>query len=744
MLRLQLGQRRATQRAALLVAGAQQQLCPIWQRRSDPVYRHCMSSNLRTVNVKPRCREVDQRILFEVPHQDRRSVRCRGVGSFGANNATQSLLAVPYGILALHARILEPFFATRTPCAMPSGSLVSRSRALLSGNSTIEPEVMRMYERLQGDTIVRACSYAVYLQDKSQITASAKLSDDIVSRSNSLVTKDLTNPCELCYKESTVAFCTVARDSWFVAVIAEAPKLAHDIIRSVGVLKLRNAANDEEATIWFDCYAVANYSGRTECEVLAECLSELLCLRCVRSSLDPWKALEKGKTERQIPMIDASGGEGLVYVISSQEDWNALQDRHVAFDGVGGKNKLQYCRHFDVTDASTRCSTAETIILIGGESGSGKTMHMITGNREEADVVVYVRFALRPLNAEETEEPENVAEIRQSMKDVIAAHNKISDSEDLVDPWVDPWTSRNTAFRNILMKLVKSAMSNTNPTLDYRLKYWGAGSDTNKRVFRVRLCLDEIGSSTAFVSACCATSPANIRELLGWGDWVELRIIAGGTGVDAKSETLGSEASSFKYSFFSKRGMRLYWSMRRSLERKLRGDEKTHLDRARTELSTIKWANVEERKAALKNRDQILQATIKQASNANAKSREKGEHLDEAEKDNFRASQQRLILEGLFSAIESDGACGAALTNPRLAALIVARCNAVAEEIMKMELCSSTSGTNIRQKILHPVAQSFKDISGLSDASPWRVPADPFRENTLPGLEEERVARERF
>ncbi|CUI14726.1 Hypothetical protein, putative [Bodo saltans] len=325
---------------------------------------------------------------------------------------------------------------------------------------------------------------------------------------------------------------------------------------------------------------------------------ESLHLRFNKPILTPWEALEKGRAESQIPMIDASGRSGLVYVIAYEEDWRALENRHVDFSKVGWRPGLQYSRHFDVAEASTTCSDPETIILIGGESGSGKTMHVITGNRAEADVVVCVRC--------------------------VPSYFRGAPDKSGTD---DPRASRNEWFMSGLVALVKLAMDNGNPMLDYQLKKWGVGNAVNKPVFKVRVCLDEMGAWTSLVLACCAASPADLRKRLGWGAGVELRIIAGGTGLGRCSESFGSESSCFQYSNFSGRGINIYWRMRDSLDGLL--DTKyTDLRDARTKLSTVTWANVEERKDALQNRDEVIQATIKRASNENAVSREQDEWRD--------------------------------------------------------------------------------------------------------------------
>ncbi|CUG35306.1 Hypothetical protein, putative [Bodo saltans] len=134
-------------------------------------------------------------------------------------NATQSLLLVTGGICAVHM--------------WPSCGIVSRSRALLSGNSPIEPEVIKMFEQLQRISVVKACCIVFCSQDSGQTRATKKLVEDTVRLSKSLVTMDLENPCELLYGTCTIAFCTVVGDSWFVAVTAEALKLK-DLIRPAG------------------------------------------------------------------------------------------------------------------------------------------------------------------------------------------------------------------------------------------------------------------------------------------------------------------------------------------------------------------------------------------------------------------------------------------------------------------------------------------------------------------------------
>lgn len=136
-------------------------------------------------------------------------------------NATQSLLLVPGGIRAVHM--------------WPSCGIVSRSRALLSGNSPTEPEVMKVFEQLQRTRVARACSFAFIRLDPGQTRATKKLVEDTVRLSKSLVTMNLKNPCVLLYGTCTIAFCSVVGDSWFVAVTAEALKLKDDLLSSFRV-----------------------------------------------------------------------------------------------------------------------------------------------------------------------------------------------------------------------------------------------------------------------------------------------------------------------------------------------------------------------------------------------------------------------------------------------------------------------------------------------------------------------------
>ncbi|CUG86019.1 Hypothetical protein, putative [Bodo saltans] len=739
---------RVAERASMLVAGAQQLRCSSSLRRNDPVFRDSTHIKLwmTSIHTLPSCADGNQRTRFETPHQkERRRGSCRRDGGIGA---TGCLCVAP--IVAATSRTTsgrrflfgqtDDLFAGASQCyrsldwmsefmhgrkSTPSllggiralhvqslsCAFVSRSRALLSGESAIAPEVMKLFQSLHGCSVTLALGSVYVSQVGDQRKATAKLVHDTVRLSKSVLTTDRKYPCELLHGKNTVAFCAVSGDSWFVAVIAEGPKLTDDIIRSIGILRLQETDDAEDSTILFNCYSVANYSGRTECETLAKCLGESFHGWHHEPITDPWKALPKGKSNYRISMTVPN--PAVVYVIASAKDWSELERRHVDFDGE--QKVLRHAQHFDVTSPLTTCIDHKTIILIGGESGSGKTMHMLTGNRREAHAVVYARCVLSSSEEPENKEPEEIkkviARVRENMGVVIALNKECSTKPD------DKTAKRNELFLDVLVDLVKLAMSDANPELHEQLQKWGVGSDISKPVFRVRVCLDEIGASTAFIRACCATNPDDLRNLLGWGTRVEVRIIAGGTGVGTNSESLGSESSRFKYSIFSERGMNLYWSMRDSLDRLLDDNTFAELTGARKKLKKA-WANVKERKAALYNRDVALQACIKRASNANAKLRENGEQCTTVKVAEDHASQRRLILEGLFSAVESDGACAAALTNPRLAALIAARCSTVADEIVKMELCASTSGTNIRQKILDPVARSFKMINGLKRATP--------------------------
>ncbi|CUF30690.1 Hypothetical protein, putative, partial [Bodo saltans] len=75
--------------------------------------------------------------------------------------------------------------------------------------------------------------------------------------------------------------------------------------------------------------------------------------------------------------------------------------------------------------------------------------------------------------------------------------------------------------------------------------------------------------------------------------------------------------------------------------------------------------------------------------------------------------RSRLIGEAIFAAVESDGECALALGNSRLAALIVAQCRQVAEQMVTYQLCARAFATNVRHDVLQPVVKFFRRLNAL-------------------------------
>ncbi|CUG86020.1 Hypothetical protein, putative [Bodo saltans] len=296
MLRLHFGQRRVAERASMLVAGAQQLRCSSSLRRNDPVFRDSTHIKLwmTSIHTLPSCADGNQRTRFETPHQkERRRGSCRRDGGIGATGrpcvapvvaATSRTASIPRflfcqtddllagasqccrssdwmrefmhgrnstpslagGIRALRVQSLKLFFAAR---ATPSCAFVSRSRALLYGESAIAPQVMKLFQSLHSCSVTTAICTVYVSQDGDQRKATAKLVHDTVRLSKSMLTKDSKYPCELLHGKCTVAFCAVSGDSWFVAVAAEGPRLTHDIIRSIGILRLRETDEAKDSAI---------------------------------------------------------------------------------------------------------------------------------------------------------------------------------------------------------------------------------------------------------------------------------------------------------------------------------------------------------------------------------------------------------------------------------------------------------------------------------------------------------------
>ncbi|CUI15268.1 Hypothetical protein, putative [Bodo saltans] len=77
-----------------------------------------------------------------------------------------------------------------------------------------------------------------------------------------------------------------------------------------------------------------------------------------------------------------------------------------------------------------------------------------------------------------------------------------------------------------------------------------------------------------------------------------------------------------------------------------------------------------------------------------------------------------LAHEALLAAAESDAACAAALSNPRMAALFVSEVHQNAYRTVDDGLNVATSGADIRRTVLQRVAVLYKSLNVLQDATP--------------------------
>ncbi|CUG74188.1 Hypothetical protein, putative, partial [Bodo saltans] len=415
-------------------------------------------------------------------------------------------------------------------------------------------------------------------------------------------------------------------------------------------------------------------------------------------------------------------------VASTKEDWTWLCSRNVDWQlGVGQFSTVLV----DFRSNETWSNDANTAVLIGGESGSGKTMEMICGHSGKSDLVIYMRFADALMRNVDVRLCNTICENEKLLRDAKQGAVALAARD-----------ARNGAFVKLAQEAINGAVAASCAELTHALKMHETGE-----TFTVRLCFDEMGDSPAYVRACCAMNVVTLRKNLGWGSMVEIRVVAAGTGIGSVDNPGGSENNFYQLAMLSQRaGKSLYWKMR---DRML-GEWKSHSGAAKisfdelvTDVDMIgkHWFDRPAALAKMKDRNRTL-STLFAAHAAHARSIDaqgavpSTATIDEQvhtkllhdlkAKEELRKSvseasdwaNQALVQEALFAAVESDGACAAALTNPRMAALFVSVVHVVRKQTLEHELSAATSGTNIRRTVLQRVAVHFKRLNGLKGTTP--------------------------
>ncbi|CUG89178.1 Hypothetical protein, putative [Bodo saltans] len=381
---------------------------------------------------------------------------------------------------------------------------------------------------------------------------------------------------------------------------------------------------------------------------------------------------------------DEQAEKRTIYVASSERDWGELAERFVDVSATT-KVPRRLCDATVLLDCGLpipHTVDSKAVILIGGESGSGKTWAMITGRSELCDLVVYVRL---------------FSVVMTSMGREFQNITKFSDSK---------------SFASVAAQAVEVAVNNVCSPLLERLR-----SANGHRALNVRVCFDEMGRDPNFARACYSMGPTMLHEALGFGTAVKLQIFAAGAGVGTMSNADYSSGNAFfKLAILGSRGHQqqrgdrclYYWAVRKTINW---GLEYEPLTVAIHNLAH-NWDNLGKRAALLRARDDALRE-VTSAANISAD------------------AKLFYIKEQLLSAVESDAACAAALSNPRVAALILARCTTLARQMADEEVSVRTNGSSdIRRQVLQPVAAWFKKqniIEGFPVEDPCQLLVECLR-----------------
>ncbi|CUF97029.1 Hypothetical protein, putative [Bodo saltans] len=375
-----------------------------------------------------------------------------------------------------------------------------------------------------------------------------------------------------------------------------------------------------------------------------------------------------------------------ICIAASSRDFEYLSERFVDFRG---KSPVLTSAFLVDRKDMAWSQNPGGVVLIGGESGSGKTWAMITNYFQMTDLTVYIRPT-----------------------EVFATFDNEWGNDD-----VDK-EERNKAFCSLLAAAVRVAIDRVCKPLNEKLKKL-----SDPQGFAVRVCLDEIGGNPIVTRACCANdSNKNLRNELGWADGVEIRLFGAGTGVGSVSNPGGSENKYYQLAMLdAPRGIGMYWEYRLNLWNSMTSGAAQNDPRLQPIVNLKesvkylhgKWSgSPEERAEALRKRDEMLWEAFAKDTRVSKEKESKPINTNYA-----TLGREDLVAEAIFSAIESDGTCVAVLHNPRLAALMVAQCKLEARRTCQDEVCAKTSGTNIRRRILLPVASKFRQKNGLQEVT---------------------------
>ncbi|CUG85994.1 Hypothetical protein, putative, partial [Bodo saltans] len=162
------------------------------------------------------------------------------------------------------------------------------------------------------------------------------------------------------------------------------------------------------------------------------------------------------------------------FVATTEDDWKVLSTRYVDCCHFGGRRLDDDSILFDLQLPHTWAGDANnTIVLIDGESGSGKTMEMLCGHFDKSNLVVYMRCfhqVCTEIIGSDTEEYFVIFN---------GCNSTLSDDEIR-----EARMKRNAAFLELAAQLVQSAVKASCPAIVELLK----NHNNTGKVFTVRLC----------------------------------------------------------------------------------------------------------------------------------------------------------------------------------------------------------------------------------------------------------------
>ncbi|CUG92965.1 Hypothetical protein, putative, partial [Bodo saltans] len=342
---------------------------------------------------------------------------------------------------------------------------------------------------------------------------------------------------------------------------------------------------------------------------------------------------------------------------AENRDWRMLTHRFIDYR----HGKGQFCSDLvDLKLPQTWAIDANVAVLIGGESGSGKTMEMICGHCDKSDLVIYVRG--------------------------------FPGEDGVVDD-------------------IHSAFYYSSPLMEDVLK-----RHTSGETFTVRLCFDDIDDSPAFVSVC-SMDIKKLRGKLGWGPLVEIRVTAAPRRIVAASNVSGITSNLYQLAQLTRNeptrnAASVYWEIRRHLSNELMqarsGGRAADFDELLSDVEILEkhWGDRQQREALLRKRSATLSRLLRKLAGTTAPC-SVSTPLKVTE-----PVHTLLMQEALFAAVESDGTCAAALANPRMAALLVNEVLDIARQTSADEIISvATREVNVRRHVLQRAARGFKVIS---------------------------------